>query len=594
MKMILSLFIYLFTFLPSHSQTEIYDYEYLAMCDADTVSFYRLTLSKPDVDTIIYIKQFIPTALGFVDYTPLGTVSAGTCSAGAVDAGCCETASNVGVGGVGVYEGQTGLNFDFRNINAGSGKISVTLDAGNFEIDLDVVDSLLEIEIYQVDSLYWYLQRLDSINLFQKKILWQEDGLNRGTAGSLDTVNFAGYLRAINSGGKLTVTVDGLHELNGLDTVVQYLQVDEAGSNFNILSSGSTHTFNLPVADVSTTGKLSNTDWNTFNSKVSTSRTISTTLPLAGGGDLSANRTFSLTNGDYTDIYATSNWQVLNIDTGAVGTLELADSAVTNLKMATNSVDSNNIIALNVTTTDLKDSSVTREKILNTDFWFERKYEYLEDFTSLIGNSPGNGHMFLTTSSGAMTIGGAMFDTLTVGEVKITTGTSATGKATVGTSYPTFTFSNAEWRYAARVRHDTLSTAAQRFQSLVGFFANPITASPTDGVYFLYDEGGVTTGSAASANWQCVTIENSARTFTTSTVAVATTAYQKLEILVNKEQNEALFYIDGVLEATHTTNIPNNTRKVAYGATIVKTIGTIVKMLSLDYIYSRANFTIAR
>ena len=49
------------------------------------------------------------------------------------------TASNVGVGGVGLYKQKTGADLEFRSVNAGSSKLSVTLDAGNNEIDLDVV-----------------------------------------------------------------------------------------------------------------------------------------------------------------------------------------------------------------------------------------------------------------------------------------------------------------------------------------------------------------------------------------------------------------------------------------------------------------------
>lgn len=51
------------------------------------------------------------------------------------------TASNVGAGGVGVFKQKTGVNLEFRNINAGSSKISVTNDTGNNEIDVDVVEA---------------------------------------------------------------------------------------------------------------------------------------------------------------------------------------------------------------------------------------------------------------------------------------------------------------------------------------------------------------------------------------------------------------------------------------------------------------------
>jgi hypothetical protein len=52
----------------------------------------------------------------------------------------------------------------------------------------------------------------------------------------------------------------------------------------------------ISQATTSTNGYLSNTDWNTFNNKVGSTRTISTTAPLQGGGDLSANRTLSITD----------------------------------------------------------------------------------------------------------------------------------------------------------------------------------------------------------------------------------------------------------------------------------------------------------
>lgn len=47
------------------------------------------------------------------------------------------TASNVGVGGVGTFKQKTGVDLEFRSINAASNKITVALDAGNNEIDID-------------------------------------------------------------------------------------------------------------------------------------------------------------------------------------------------------------------------------------------------------------------------------------------------------------------------------------------------------------------------------------------------------------------------------------------------------------------------
>ena len=55
--------------------------------------------------------------------------------------GEANTASNVGAGGVGPFKQKTGVNLEFKNINAGSNKITITNDAGNDEIDIDVDES---------------------------------------------------------------------------------------------------------------------------------------------------------------------------------------------------------------------------------------------------------------------------------------------------------------------------------------------------------------------------------------------------------------------------------------------------------------------
>lgn len=61
----------------------------------------------------------------------------------------------------------------------------------------------------------------------------------------------------------------GISSLNGLTGATQTFATGTVGSDFGISSSGATHTFNLPTADATHTGKLSNTDWSTFNNKVS-------------------------------------------------------------------------------------------------------------------------------------------------------------------------------------------------------------------------------------------------------------------------------------------------------------------------------------
>jgi uncharacterized lipoprotein YehR (DUF1307 family) len=51
------------------------------------------------------------------------------------------TASNVGVGGVGVFKQKTGVNLEFKNVNAGSSKVTITNDGANNEIDIDIAEA---------------------------------------------------------------------------------------------------------------------------------------------------------------------------------------------------------------------------------------------------------------------------------------------------------------------------------------------------------------------------------------------------------------------------------------------------------------------
>lgn len=66
----------------------------------------------------------------------------------------------------------------------------------------------------------------------------------------------------------ITTFTTGLTALNGLTPQIQTFATGTSGTDFNINSAVSTHTFNLPIADSTHTGKLSSTDWVTFNNKL--------------------------------------------------------------------------------------------------------------------------------------------------------------------------------------------------------------------------------------------------------------------------------------------------------------------------------------
>lgn len=170
-------------------------------------------------------------------------------------------------------------------------------------------------------------------------------------AGDIFTGNISALnLSGTNTGDETTATIktklgaasasqDGYltqadwSTFNGKQNALGYTPANKAGDvftgNISALNLSGTNTGDettssikskLGAATTTLDGYLSSTDWNTFNSKVSTSFTISTTAPLQGGGDLSANRTLTITQaGVSSNGYLSSlDWNTFNNKQNAI------------------------------------------------------------------------------------------------------------------------------------------------------------------------------------------------------------------------------------------------------------------------------------
>ena len=80
------------------------------------------------------VKAGTNVSVSYNDTTGETTISS-------IDTGEANTASNIGTAGVGVFKQKTGTNLEFKKINAGSNKITITDDVVNNEVDVNVVEA---------------------------------------------------------------------------------------------------------------------------------------------------------------------------------------------------------------------------------------------------------------------------------------------------------------------------------------------------------------------------------------------------------------------------------------------------------------------
>lgn len=201
-----------------------------------------------------------------------------------------------------------------------------------------------------------------------------------------------------------------------------------------------------------------------------------------------------------------------------------------------------------------------------------------------------------SAGTGAGTSQGAPLGPSSPGTAQLSTGTTATGRNDIGSHLNSFSLGGGAVTFATSQRIPVLSTAAARYQLIIGFRGSNTAINQTNGVYFLYDEGGVSTGSTASPNWQIVVVSNGVRVFTLTSVPVDT-AINNFRIEVNANADRAEFFINSASVGAFTAaaQIPSGiNRLLGYGTYIQKSIGTVASTVLVDYHYFHRRLTAAR
>jgi hypothetical protein len=108
-------------------------------------------------------------------------------------------------------------------------------------------------------------------------------------------LNGTGFVKASGttiSYDNSTYLTAAITSLGGLTGATQTLATGTSGTDFAISSSGTSHTFNLPTASSSNTGKLSSSDWTTFNNKMTDNSWVdySATTTTTGWGSFTTKK----------------------------------------------------------------------------------------------------------------------------------------------------------------------------------------------------------------------------------------------------------------------------------------------------------------
>jgi hypothetical protein len=213
------------------------------------------------------------------------------------------------------------------------------------------------------------------------------------------------------------------------------------------------------------------------------------------------------------------------------------------------------------------------------------KYVYFFDdllFPTPAGNNTPCGQFWTNSTANSGTTTQAASDTNHPGVILCSCTTTTNGAAglkmgnNTGTDYA-FNLGGGALDMSWSINLSALSNGTDTYTIRIGMANANSTAAPSNGIYFSYTDTG------ASANWKINTTASSSTTTQDSAIAVTASAWHTLRITVNAAATSIAFYIDGV-QATNSplsTNIP--TARIAPELIIIKSAGTTLTTMSVDY-----------
>ncbi len=177
--------------------------------------------------------------------------------------------TEITIANTGIYNLQ--FSFQFQNIDVQEHDVTVWLRKNGTDVDgsagfVAVVASHGGGPGHVIAS--WnYL--LDAVGGDFYELMWSATSLDVTMeyypAGSPPPATASAIFTVTQQAGIIAGT--GMTALNGLSADIQTISTGTTGTDFNVVSSGTDHQFNLPTASATTRGALSTTDWSAFNGK---------------------------------------------------------------------------------------------------------------------------------------------------------------------------------------------------------------------------------------------------------------------------------------------------------------------------------------
>lgn len=353
--------------------------------------------------------------------------------------------------------------------------------------------------------------------------------------GEVTTRSFANLLE----GSALT-------SLNGLTQSLQTFATGTSGTDFNISSSSTTHTFNIPTASASSRGLLSTTDWSTFNNKLGNSLTngnifvgngsnVATSVTMSGDATLASTGALTISNNAITSAKLANNAvTIAKLPSGATATSFLRGDGTWVVPTGTTYAGSTSIVlngssferaaltgdvtaALNSNATTIANNAVTSAKILDNTIATADiansavTYAKMQNASAsrLLGNPTGASAAPSEISLGSgLSFSGSTLNTVNNGTVTNVTGTSPISVST-GTTTPVVSISTANATTSGALSNTDWTTFNNKIGAISG--TAPITASTTSGTTTLgINRNNIVSGTSSNTATAALTLDGGA------------------------------------------------------------------------------------